>query len=187
MRKKKPKKKVSDVVAPELETVKTEETIVEKKVVEQPKQTVQTQEIVETVETTVESVPIVEEVEDEIEEIKIVTIKPSFIVKPKSIMDIVEGSPIIFQAKVKALPQPNIVLLKNKKQIVDFEEFQCSYNIYTENEITTIEYQISEAELNKHEGIYHIHISNDIGEVVCGIQVNLKGKCSDLNTEKYLQ
>jgi hypothetical protein len=181
MRKKKPKKKVSDVVAPELETVKTEETIVEKKVVEQPKQTVQTQEIVETVETTVESVPIVEEVE----EFEIQTFKPSFIAKPKSIMDVVEGNPLVLQATVKASPQPNIVLFKNKKPVTDFQEFQCSYNISTENEITTIAYEIAEAELNKHEGMYHIHVSNEVGEAVSGIQVNLKGNLN-LNEKKII-
>jgi hypothetical protein len=109
------------------------------------------------------------------EEVKVETIKPTFVSKPKSIIDLVEGMPLIIEAEVKALPEPRVLLLRNKKQIIDYEEFGCSYNIYAEGDITTISYEIYEAEKNKHDGMYHINVSNEKGETVCGIQVNVKG------------
>jgi hypothetical protein len=40
--------------------------------------------------------------------------------------------------------------------------------------------------LNKHEGMYHIHVSNEVGEAVSGIQVNLKGNLNLKEKKNHL-
>ncbi len=69
-----------------------------------------------------------------------------------------------------------VVLLKNKKPITNFEECGYSINILSEKETHFLRIEVSEAERNLHDGMYQIVASNNAGEIMASVQVNIKGK-----------
>ena len=72
--------------------------------------------------------------------------------------------------------------MRNNKPIEVTEDSGFNITIERDVHMYLVRFEVSEAECNKHDGLYQIKTRNQGGEATCSIQVNIKGKFIYLKT-----
>ena len=108
-----------------------------------------------------------------IESDSIEILKPSFLQKPKSVIDVDEGSKLIIEAKLIASPKPETVWLLNNKQIKANEQ---GISLMSQSDVHMHIYrlEINKCKSSQHTGLFKLVVENAGGQSTCTTQVNVK-------------